>query len=79
MRQVSGLVKAVYGVSAAPLQFEALRTSTPEARASDHQFLASLSLARDSCVARGDVGCGLSAEETRLLDVTSSGCDRRRS
>ena len=29
-------------------QFEALRTSTPEARASDHQFLGILSLCRSS-------------------------------
>merc|ERR550517_743622 len=51
---------------------EALRTSTAEARASDHQFLGILSLCRESCVAASEASntaVGLSPEEMHLLDL----------
>ena len=70
VRQMAGLVKSVLGVSQSTLQFEALRTSTVEARQGDHQFLGILAACRDSCLA----GAGLAPntihqEEMMLLDI----------
>jgi len=71
VRQFGTLVKSVVGVGQSALQFEALRTSTVEARAGDHQFLGILACCRDSSLALGSagVGVGISPEETMLLDV----------
>lgn len=54
------------------LQFEALRTSTAEARASDHTFLGTLALCREAALGRAEASntaVGLSIEETQLLDL----------
>ena len=42
------LVRAVTGIVEAAVQYELLRTKTPEAQASDHQFLNILTMARES-------------------------------
>ena len=52
VRHVGGIVKSVSGVVASCLQYEALRTATQEARASDQQFLVILSQAKASCQAQ---------------------------
>ena len=70
VRQLVGLVESVSGVGVACLQFEALRTATTEAWASDEQFLETLALAWDSCVTMtSGTGGGLSAEETQLINI----------
>ena len=72
VKQLGVLVKAITSTGEACLQFEALRTSTAEARASDHQFLGILSLCRESCVAASEASktaVGLSPEEMHLLDL----------
>ena len=72
VKQFGVLVNAITSTGEACLQFEALRTSTAEARASDHQFLGILSLCRESCVAASEASntaVGLSPEEMHLLDL----------
>ena len=70
VRQMSGLVKSVVGVSQSALQFEALRTNTVEARQGDHQFLGILAACRDSCLAGAGLGPGnINPEEMMLLDL----------
>ena len=46
-RQLGLLAKSVAGVAQSGLQFEALRTTTAEARAGDHQLLAILAACRE--------------------------------
>ena len=72
VRQLGLLVKTVTATGEACLQFEALRTATAEARASDHQFLGILTLCRESCVTASEASntaVGLSPEEIQLLDL----------
>ena len=70
VRQMSGLVKSVVGVSQSALQFEALRTNTVEARQGDHQFLGILAACRDSCLAGAGLGpANINTEEMMLLDL----------
>ena len=70
VRQMTGLVKSVVGVSQSALQFEALRTNTVEARQGDHQFLGILAACRDSCLAGAGMGpSNINTEEMMLLDL----------
>jgi hypothetical protein len=65
-------VRTVTGTGEACLQFEALRTATAEARASDHQFIAMLAIAREGCLAASEASntaVGLSQEEIQLFDL----------
>jgi len=64
------LVRAVTGIVEAAVQYELLRTKTPEAQASDHQFLNILTMARESAGLRQmQKASGLSEEEMSLLDM----------
>jgi len=71
VRHLGTVAKSVSGLVASCLQHEALRTSTNEARASDHQFLAILAQARETANAQMESteNFGLSTEELALLDV----------
>ena len=69
-RQAGGLVRAVTGIVEAAVQYELLRTKTPEATASDHQFLNILTMARESAALRQmQESSGLTEQEMLLLDM----------